>query len=344
VLKTPPEPVAEPADVELSAPAPLVLKLPPEDGPELVAVPSELESAADYLRAARSPRTLRAYRTAWLAFQRWCSSRGVSALPVRPQDLALYVAHLADLQKKAATIDLALAAVAKVHQVAGHESPRGAAIVREMRAGVRRTLGTAQRAAAPLLVEDLAAVVDAIDGDELADLRDRALLLLGWDTALRRSNIVALDMEDIGFKRAAGLEVWVRREKRDQEGAGRKVGIPFAENADRCPVIAVRTWLKALEIKEGPVFRSVDRWGHVGGRLSDRDVARILKRRAEDAGIDPEALSGHSLRRGFATSAAGAGKSERAIMRQGGWTSVTMVRRYIEDANVFGDNAAEGLL
>jgi integrase len=176
----------------------------------------------------------------------------------------------------------------------------------------------------------------------LLGLRDRALLTLGFAGAFRRSELVALDVTDISFT-ADGLEVALRRSKTDQEAAGRKVGIPYGSLRITCPVRALRAWLDAAVITEGAVFRSVNRWSALGDRLSDKAVALVVKRHAATIGLDATKFAGHSQRAGLATSAAKAGKSERAIMNQTGHRSAAMVRRYIRDASLFSDNAAAGI-
>ena len=200
----------------------------------------------------------------------------------------------------------------------------------------------ARHGEAPVLVEQLRAMLGGL-GDTMLGARDRALLGLGFAGAFRRSELVGLDVSDLAFT-GDGLEVTIRRSKTDQEGAGRKVGIPYGSTPSTCPVRAVRAWLELAGIVEGPVLRSVNRHGQLSAeRLTDRTVALVVKRAALVVGLDPSRLAGHSLRAGLATAAAKAGKSERAIMAQTGHRSVTMVRRYIRDANLFSDNAASGL-
>jgi len=171
-------------------------------------------------------------------------------------------------------------------------------------------------------------------------LRDRALLLVGFAAALRRSKLVGLDVEDLGFEQA-GMVLTLRRSKTDQEGQGQTVAIPYGRHDSTCPVLAVKVWLDASGITAGPVFRAVDRHGNIAAaRLSDRAVANIVKRAAAAAGLDPADYAGHSLRSGMATAAARAGASERAIMDQTRHRSVAMVRRYIRRGQLFADNAA----
>ena len=177
-----------------------------------------------------------------------------------------------------------------------------------------------------------------------AQLRDRALLLLGFSGAFRRSELVALQVRDLVFTKA-GLEVIIRRSKVDQEGRGRKLGIPKSASARVCPVRAVRKWLDAAEIASGAVLRGVNRAGVVSRcGLTGRSVALIVKRAVASLGLDPALYAGHSLRSGLVTSAAKAGKSEWSIMNTTGHKSSAMVKRYIRDASLFENNAADGLL
>ena len=208
--------------------------------------------------------------------------------------------------------------------------------------GIRRELGSAQRQAKPLLREDLFRVLDAM-GEGTKDARDRALLLIGFAGGFRRSEIVGLDCDDVERVRQ-GLIITLRRSKTDQEGAGRKVGIPFGRTR-HCPVLALDRWLAVSGIEAGPVFRPVDRHGRVASeRLSGEAVSLIVKERVAAAGIDPAGFSGHSLRAGFATSAVQAGVSTLKIRSQTGHASDAMLARYVRDGELFVDNAAGALL
>ncbi len=205
--------------------------------------------------------------------------------------------------------------------------------------GIRRTKGTAPAQKAAALTDDIRAMVGASDIG-LIGTRDSALVLLGFAGAFRRSELVALDMEDCAFGKD-GLTVTLRRSKTDQDSAGRKIGIPYGSNPETCPVRNCQAWIEQAGVTTGPLFRSVSRHGQVqGGRLSGVDVARVVKKLAERAGLDPAKYAGHSLRAGHATSAAIAGASERSIMKQTGHRSVQMVRRYIRDGSLFRENSA----
>jgi integrase len=305
----------------------------------LASIEDLAEEAFRFAAASKAPATVRAYRSDWRDFTAWCECRSLEALPAGAETVALYVADLAGWAKPA-TIGRRLSAISQAHQTAGYPTPTHAAAVRATMAGIRRTLGVAQAAKAPVVTAVLRAMVATLDGRRLIGVRDRALLLVGFAGAFRRSELVALDVADVADG-PDGLTVTLRRSKTDQEGAGRKVGIPYGSHPATCPVRAYRAWLEASGIAEGPVFRPVDRHGRMApGRLSGRAVALVVKRSLAAVGVDPAGYAGHSLRAGLATAAAQAGASERAIMAQTGHKSLPMVRRYIRDGNLFRDNAA----
>lgn len=299
-------------------------------------------SARAFAEAATSAATRRAYQTAWRAFTAWCADHAAEPLPAAPEAVALYLTHLAEHGRTVASVDLALAAIAAAHRHAGLESPRSAAVVRAVARGIRRTLGVAPTQKAPVTVPALRAMLAALPAGRLG-VRDRALLLVGFASALRRAELVALTLEDVRYT-DDGAVLTVRRSKTDQEGAGRVIGVPFGSTPATCPVRALKAWTAAAGLTSGPIFRGVNRHGQVGGRLSARGVARVVQRAAAAVGLEAATFGGHSLRAGFATSAALAGKSERAIMAQTGHQSVTIARRYIRQASVFTENAAAGLL
>jgi len=252
--------------------------------------------------------------------------------------LVLYFTDLASTHKTS-TLARLVYSISQAHLAAGFDSPTRTPVIRNLLAGIRRSKGTAPAVKTPVLTEDLRLMVNAASND-LLGCRDRALLLIGFAGGFRRSELVALDFEDLEFQRE-GVVITLRRSKTDQEGQGRRIGIPLG-SGKTCPVRALEKWIGMASIQSGSLFRSVNRHGQAAtGRLSDRAVALIVKRWAESVGLDPAGYAGHSLRAGLATSAARNGASERAIMRQTGHKSEAMVRRYIREAEVFGvDNAA----
>jgi len=305
----------------------------------LLATLDELgDQARAFLDAARSENTHRAYRADWAHFTAWCADRALAPLPAAPDTLALYLTAQAGVLK-ASTLQRRLVAIAQAHRAVHQPTPTEDAGVRSVWRGIRRRVGTAQVGKAALLVDDVKAMVGALS-ETTAGVRDRALLLLGFAGAFRRSELVALDVADVEITREGAI-VTIRRSKTDQEGEGQKVGIPRGKHPGTCPVRALTAWLDQLDADSGPIFRAVDRLGRIRAtRLSDRDVARIVKRAAAAAHLDPERFAGHSLRAGLATSAAIAGVEERQIMAQTRHRSVTVARRYIRDGSLFRGNAA----
>jgi integrase len=304
------------------------------------------EQARAYRDAGRTAGTRRAYDAAFALFRAWCGSHQAEPLPADPRTVAFYLADAAR-RYRASTLDLHLAAIAHAHRAAGLPVPTTHQAVREVRTGIRRTHGAPARGKAALLTEDLRRLLGLLDGSPVG-LRDRALLLLGFAGAFRRSELVGLDVEDLEFT-PRGIRVQLRRSKTDQEALGRPVGVPYGATAETCPVRAVEAWLAHVRAvlpgyDRGPLFLRLDAGGRVRlGRLSDRGVARVVQRWARRAGLHPARFAGHSLRAGLATSAAARGVPERAIMAQTGHRNLAMVRRYIRDGELFrDDNAARG--
>ncbi len=302
-----------------------------------------VQKARTFAAAAKAPSTRKAYQRDWSAFEGWCRDAGLTSLPASPATVATYAAYMIGEGLAVATVGRAVVSISQAHKMAGFASPTSDAIVLETLKGIRRERGTAQSQKVPVLPDQIRAMLDVVP-DNLLGIRDSALLLLGFSGGFRRSEITSLSVADVEFT-ADGAVVTITRSKCDQEGQGRKVGIPFGSGPETCPVRSLRAWLDAASITDGPVFRPVGRWGHVeDARLNDRAVARVVKRYAKAIGMEPDRFGGHSLRAGLATAAAKAGKSERAIMNQTGHRSVQMVRKYIREGNLFVENAAAGLL
>ncbi len=317
------------------------MKLLPLAAPQGGEVPAPLLSRAEEIFAqARAPNTRRAYMADWGDFSSWCARHGFLPLPAQPGTVILYLTERS-AAAKVATLTRRLAAISQAHQAAGLESPTWSAAVRLFMAGLRREQGSAPVSKRAILTRDLRAMLGAVP-DTLAGLRDRSLLLAGYLGAFRRSELVALDAEDVEFTEQ-GMILRLRRSKTDPEGKGAKKGIPRGRPG-ACAVSALQEWTRAAGICDGPLFRPVDRHGRVlPRRLSAEAVALVVKRYAHAAGLEPAEVAGHSLRAGLATSAAMAGKSERTIMRQTLHRSVTTLRRYIQEGSLFRDNAAEGI-
>lgn len=300
------------------------------------------ERAKEYAQQSKAENTLRAYRSDWRLFVEWCDLQGLASLPAAPATVALYLTAEAEAGRATSTLSRRLSSISQAHQAAKHDSPTHDLQVRTVWAGIRRAKGTAQKRVAPVVTEELRAMVDALP-DTLAGLRDRALLLVGFVGAFRRSELVSIDAEDL-TPTAAGFVLNLQRSKTDQEGEGEQKAIPYGSNPSTCPVRALQAWLEAAGIESGPVFRGVNRHGHVAaGRLSGRSVANIIKRHAEAVGLDAERYSGHSLRAGFATSSARAGAQERDIARVTGHRSERILRRYIREGQLFENPALDAV-
>ena len=306
--------------------------------PSTLALPAT--RARVYAAEARAPATRRCYAGQLRRYAEWCSARG--ATPGLNATVAAYLADRADAGTSIATLAQALAALGQAATAAGTVSPRTDPLVRETWAGIRRVHRVApRRQASPLSPSDLRAMCAATAG-RVDGTRDRALLLIGWAAALRRSDLVALDTEDVS-ETDDGLLLRIRREKTDQEGVGRTVGVPFGSDPTTCPVRALRQWPAESGIVAGPLWRSYRGRRLTRRRLGPGDVARIVQRVSSRAGLSLEHASGHSLRAGLATTAAKAGKPLHSIMAQTGHRSAAMVMRYIRDAEVFSNNAAAGV-
>jgi len=291
----------------------------------------------------RASATQKAYSTDFRSFETWCEAQGLTSMPATPATVSVYLAALAGEGKRPSTIARALAGIADEHRHRGCAWVRGPSVIGDVMRGIRRRHGTAPDQKAPLSDDDMKAMV-AILGEDLAGLRDRAILTMGWMGAFRRSELVALTVEDVA-PAGEGLVVQVRRSKGDQEGRGAKKGIPYAARSGLCAVRALAAWLEAAGITSGPIFRAVGSDGRVRpDALSDRSVARIVQKVAAAAGLDPATVGAHSLRAGFATTAAKKGKSLDAIMRQTLHKSERVARSYVRHAGMFDDNAAVGIV
>lgn len=312
----------------------------PDSGLQIVSDLSE--AALDYGRAALSANTMRAYKCDWQDFTDWCASRNRSHLPASPTSVANYASSLADAGKKVPTIARKLAAIRFFHRGAGLDNPSYNAGVEAVVKGIRRTIGTAARQKAPATVDVIHAMLAKIDADSLQGKRDRALLLLGFAGAFRRSELVAITVEDLAFIRD-GVDVFLPKSKTDQEAKGQSVAILNGRTfrvADR-----LKEWLDAAGITSGPIFRRFKRGDHMSDdSLTPQAVALIVKKHADAAGLDVANLSGHSLRAGFVTSAAENRASISRIMEVTRHRDPRTVETYVRRADRFKDHAGDGFL
>ena len=315
--------------------------------------PSKEEDKARFLRNiadTMAAESLRAYNSRWSAFVAWADRVGRVSFPASPSTVAAFLEELESQGKSAATIAQVVAAISKAHKVRGAASPCSSEEVKAARKAAARRLGTAPHQKAAATAEVVRTLVSAIDGTSLHDLRDRALILMGFAGAFRRSELAALRVSDLREEKSADgrpvIVVTVRRSKTDQTGEGMEKAIFAAPGRSKtfCPVAAVRAWIAAAKLEgDAPLFPRIAKGERMGTDCMGGDsVALILKKRAAVAGVELD-LSGHSLRRGFVTSAVESGASERAIMNQTGHKSPMMVRRYIERHSALADNAAAAI-
>jgi len=288
----------------------------------------ELETIKN-LRNSKSTNTLRAYQSDYNDFSLFCSKNGFQALPTEPKILSLYITHLASYSKFS-TLKRRLASISIIHKTKGHYIDTKHPIIVENLMGIKRTNGSNQKGKKPLLINDLKLLIQAIDDSReknIRKIRDKALVLIGFSGGFRRSELVNIEYEDIEFVEE-GVKIFVKRSKTDQSGEGMTKAIPYFDNINFCPVKALNKWIVEAELKDGKIFN-----------ISDKNVALIIKKYANYAGLDAHRYAGHSLRSGFATSTAESGAEERNIMAMTGHKSTEMVRRYIKEANLFKNNA-----
>jgi len=300
----------------------------------------EEQDSRSYARNGKARNTERAYASDWKDFEKFCARRNKATLPSDPDDVALYLRNLAQKRKlKITTVARRLASIAETHKAGGYKSPSDEWVVKNTLKRLRRELGEPAKGKSPLVTADIARIMSIVPETLVGD-RDRALLLLGFAGAMRRHELVSIDLKDLALA-PEGLVVAILKGKTDQTRQGRKIGIPYGKNILTCPVRAVLKWIESAHLMDGPLFRSINKHGHIGmNPLSDQVVATIVKTYARRIGKYSSRFSGHSLRVGFVTSAVIAGVPERVIQNQTGHKSVLVLRRYIRDASIFRFNAA----
>ena len=294
------------------------------------------------LKSSKSVNTVRAYKSDFEDFTLFCIKNGFKSLPTEPKIVSLYLTYLSSKNVRTSTIKRRLVSIGVIHKMKGHYLDTKHPIIVENFMGIKRLKGISQNGKKPLLINDLKEIIDVINKQEEPDLkklRNKALLLLGFAGGFRRNELVSLNFEDLNFV-FEGVKIKIKRSKTDQFGEGFMKGIPHFENYLYCPVKNLKNWLNISKIKKGPIFVRFSKGVNLTNiRLTDQSVALIIKEYLTKAGVDNKNYSGHSLRSGFATSAAEAGAEERSIMAMTGHKSSEMVRRYIKEANLFKNNA-----
>ena len=294
------------------------------------------------LRSSRAANTIRAYKSDFHDFGLFCVKNNFKTLPTDPKIVSLYLTYLATNNIKITTIKRRLVSIGVVHKIKGHYLDTKHPSIIENLMGIKRRKGINQKGKKPLLVNDLKKIINVIDKENISELkivRDRSVILLGFGGGFRRNELVSLNKEDLDFVNK-GLKIVIKRSKTDQYGEGTLKALPYFDNDKYCPVKSIKKWIEISNIKTGPLFRKFYKGMKLSNnRLSDQSVALLIKEYLNKAGIDNTNYSGHSLRSGFATSAAEAGAEERSIMNMTGHKSTEMVRRYIKEANLFKNNA-----
>jgi len=280
------------------------------------------------LKSSKAPNTLRAYKADYKDFASFCIKNGFKPMPSEPKIISFYLTYLSK-SSKFSTLKRRLASISVIHKLSGHYIDTKHPMITENLMGIKRIKGSYQKAKKPILIKDLKLIINVIDKDKNEENRfkNRALILIGFAGGFRRSELVAIDYEDVEFV-SEGVRIFVKRSKTDQSGEGMTKGIPYFSNSNYCPVISLKNWIEKSKIKSGKIFN-----------MSDKNVALTVKKYTALAGLDSNKYSGHSLRSGFATSTAELGAEERNIMAMTGHKTTQMVRRYIQEANLFKNNA-----
>ena len=287
----------------------------------------ELETLKN-LKSSKANNTLRAYKADFKDFALFCQQNDLNSMPSEPKIITLYLTHLSK-SSKYSTLKRRLASISVIHRLNGHYLDTKHPVITENLLGIKRVKGTYQKAKKPILINDLKAIINAINKDknQINRSKNKALLLVGFAGGFRRSELVAIFLDAVEFV-PEGVKIFVRRSKTDQSGEGMTKGIPYFSSPDYCPVISLKDWIQEGKINSGKIFD-----------MSDKNVALTIKKYAAIAGLDQNKYSGHSLRSGFATSTAELGAEERSIMAMTGHKTTQMVRRYIKEANLFKNNA-----
>ena len=294
------------------------------------------------LQSSKAINTVRAYKSDFKDFGLFCAQNGFKSLPSEPKIVSLYLTYLSTKDAKMSTLKRRLVSIGVIHKLKGHYLDTKHPSIIENIMGIKRRKGSIQKSKKPILINNLKALINVIDeeiNEEIKKVRDRTIILIGFSGGFRRNEIVSLDYDDLDFV-PEGVKIHIKRSKTDQFGEGSVKALPYFDNSKYCPVVSLKKWISISEINSGSLFRRFLKGSKLSEkRLTDQTVALLIKEYLQLAGIDSKNYSGHSLRSGFATSAAEAGAEERSIMAMTGHKSTEMVRRYIKEANLFKNNA-----
>ena len=294
------------------------------------------------LQSSKANNTVRAYKSDFNDFSLFCAQNGFKSLPSEPKIVSLYLTHLSIKDVKMSTLKRRLVSIGVIHKLKGHYLDTKHPSIIENIMGIKRRKGSIQKGKKPILINCLKSIIKVIDEqkrEQIKKLRDRTIILIGFSGGFRRNELVSLDFDDLDFV-AEGLKISLKRSKTDQFGEGTVKALPYFNNIKYCPVLSLKKWIEISKINTGPLFRRFTKGSNLSkNRLTDQTVALLIKEYLKQAGIDSKNYSGHSLRSGFATTAAESGVEERSIMAMTGHKSTEMVRRYIKEANLFKNNA-----
>ena len=288
----------------------------------------ELETLNN-LKMSKANNTIRAYKSDFKDFSRFCIKNGLKSFPTEPKTISLYLTYLS-FSSKMSTLKRRIASISVVHRLKGYYIDTKHPIIIENLMGIRRKIGSYQKSKKPILVNELKEIIQAIDKVNKSEeriVRDKAIILTGFAGGFRRSELVSIDYDDLEFV-TEGVKIFIKRSKTDQSGEGMTKALPYFGNKEFCPVTFLKKWLDISKIKKGLIFN-----------ISDKSVVLLIKKYISVAGLDSQKYSGHSLRSGFATVSADFGADERSIMNMTGHKTTQMVRRYIKEANLFKNNA-----
>lgn len=314
-------------------------------------ISSELREPArkadQYARASKAESTKRSYRSLWRTFEKWCEENNVQAIPCTNEQVTLFISDMAG-GRKHKTLESYLAAISTAHRLKGYSSP---CITRQeplssVWQGIKRTHGTGVRKVAPLMAADISKIMAYMDqaiqtadaNDTLRLMRDKALLLIGFTGALRRSEVSRIEVKGIRYTEE-GIVIHLMNTKGDKDNEG--IEVPVAFQNTYCPVVAIKEWIKVSGIGSGYVFRKINRYGAIGAGkrpMSGQTVANIIKKYAAIVGINPDTVSGHSLRRGLATQLGRNKEPMHILMRHTRHKTERVARDYIEAGAQFSED------
>ena len=294
------------------------------------------------LEHSKAPNTIRAYQSDFNDFQLFCVKNSFRSLPSDPKIVSLYLTHLSTNDARMSTLKRRLVSIGVIHRAKGHYLDTKHPAIVENIMGIKRRKGSRQIGKKPILINNLKEIIDVIDRQKKKDIkkfRDRSIILIGFSGGFRRNEIVSLNYDDLDFV-SEGLKISIKKSKTDQFGEGAIKALPYFDSTQYCPVVSLKKWIEISNIRSGPLFRRFSKGSKLSeNRLTDQTVALLIKEYLLLTGKDSKNYSGHSLRSGFATSAAESGAEERSIMAMTGHKSTEMVRRYIKESNLFKNNA-----